>query len=142
MAKSQQIGKCGEILVMYKLLKKGIESSPLTTDNGIDLVAWIGEKAVTIQVKTIEKPQHGGKNTKPSIGWWVDKGCPAKSYAFVYLDEDKIWLMNKKQLDNLAQQQKTSHYHFFMYLENKRPRRDGKKDSISDFDKFLLENRV
>jgi hypothetical protein len=35
----QQIGKSGELLVQYKLLLHGIESSPLTTDSGIDLVA-------------------------------------------------------------------------------------------------------
>ena len=48
-----QIGKSGELLVQYKLLKYGIESSQLTTDTGIDLVAFSSkkEKAFTISKK-------------------------------------------------------------------------------------------
>lgn len=38
--KPAQIGRCGELLVQYRLLKFGIESAPLTTDSGIDLVAY------------------------------------------------------------------------------------------------------
>ena len=37
---TQQRGRCGELLVQYILLKHGIESAPLTTDTGIDLVAY------------------------------------------------------------------------------------------------------
>ena len=36
---TQQVGSCGELFVQYKLLKLGIESAPMTTDYGIDLVA-------------------------------------------------------------------------------------------------------
>lgn len=36
---TQQIGAAGELLVQYKLLKLGIDSSAMTTDSGIDLVA-------------------------------------------------------------------------------------------------------
>ncbi len=43
----QQIGKCGELLVQYMLLKHGVESAPLTTDPGIDLVALDG--AITMR---------------------------------------------------------------------------------------------
>ena len=39
MAKTRHIGKAGELLVQYKLIKYGIDSSPMTTDAGIDLVA-------------------------------------------------------------------------------------------------------
>jgi len=39
---TQQIGRCGELLVQYILLKHRIESAPLTTDVGIDLVAYPG----------------------------------------------------------------------------------------------------
>ena len=35
-----QIGKAGELLVQQKLLLNGIESAPLATDAGIDLVAY------------------------------------------------------------------------------------------------------
>jgi hypothetical protein len=35
-----QIGLAGELLVQEQLLLHGIESAPLTTDTGIDLVAY------------------------------------------------------------------------------------------------------
>ncbi|SLM45109.1 hypothetical protein NSND_62542 [Nitrospira sp. ND1] len=35
-----QIGKCGELLVQYRLLLLGVESAPMSTDTGIDLVAY------------------------------------------------------------------------------------------------------
>jgi hypothetical protein len=34
------IGAAGELLVQYKLLKQGIDSAAMTTDSGIDLVAY------------------------------------------------------------------------------------------------------
>ena len=50
-----QIGKSGE-QVQYRLLLLGIESAPMSTDNGIDLVAYSPRlaQAITIQVKTRE----------------------------------------------------------------------------------------
>ena len=55
----QQIGRCGELLVQYKLLMVGIESSHLTTDAGIDLAAYSPKKKrpSTIQVKTNLRPK-------------------------------------------------------------------------------------
>jgi len=37
---TQQIGKLGELLTQLKLLQFEIESAHLTTDSGIDLVAY------------------------------------------------------------------------------------------------------
>jgi hypothetical protein len=36
---TQRIGRMGELLVQYELLRHGIDSAPMTTDAGIDLVA-------------------------------------------------------------------------------------------------------
>ena len=51
---TQQVGRCGELLVQYRLLRLGVESAPMTTDSGIDLVAFDPKRqaVVTIQVKT------------------------------------------------------------------------------------------
>jgi hypothetical protein len=35
-----QIGRCGELLVQYELLLRGVETAPLSTDAGVDLVAY------------------------------------------------------------------------------------------------------
>jgi hypothetical protein len=58
----QQIGRCGELLVQQKLLLYGIESAPMTTDSGIDLVVYSPRErnALTIQVKTNLKAKPGG----------------------------------------------------------------------------------
>ena len=59
---TQQIGRLGELLVQYELLRNGIESAPITTDAGVDLVAYseIRGRSFTIQVKTNLAPKPGG----------------------------------------------------------------------------------
>lgn len=47
---TQQIGKCGELIVQYRLLSNGIESAPLTTDAGIDLVAFSNKKNMAVTI--------------------------------------------------------------------------------------------
>ena len=53
-----QIGAAGVLLIQYRLLTMGIESAPMTTDTGIDLIAYSdkSQRAVTIQVKACWKP--------------------------------------------------------------------------------------
>jgi hypothetical protein len=71
MLSKQQIGKCGELLVQYKLLLRGIESAPLTTDSRIVLVAHAlqKQKLITIQVKTNLKAKPGGGRGKLTLDW-------------------------------------------------------------------------
>ena len=78
---TQQIGKLGELLVQYRLLSLGIDSAPLTIDDGIDLVAYSRDRksAKTIQVKTNLKPKPGGGKGKPALDWWVPENSPAIS---------------------------------------------------------------
>jgi hypothetical protein len=42
-----QIGRAGELLVQEQLLLHGIESAPLTTDMGFDLVAYSAQNVGT-----------------------------------------------------------------------------------------------
>jgi len=81
--------------VQYKLLLYGIESSPLTTDSGIDLVAYSGKNqdAVTIQVKTNLKPKPGGGKGKLAIDWWIPVESPADLFALVDLEKNRVWLV-------------------------------------------------
>ena len=94
-----QIGKSGELLVQYKLLKYGIESSQLTTDTGIDLVAFSSkkEKAFTIQVKTNLNPKPGGGSGKLALDWWLRDNSPADIVALVDLSTDRIWMFLDKE---------------------------------------------
>ncbi|MDE8347718.1 MAG: hypothetical protein POH28_16320 [Acidocella sp.] len=93
---TQQIGKLGELLVQYRLLSFGIESAPMTTDSGIDLVAYSSsrEKVFTIQVKTNLKPKPGGGKGKAALDWRVPQESPAQLFALVDLSKDRIWTLN------------------------------------------------
>ena len=77
---TQQIGRLGELLVQYELLRHGIDSAPMTTDTGIDLVAYSpGKKtSFTIQVKANLAPKPRGGKGAAAIDWRVDEDCPAE----------------------------------------------------------------
>lgn len=81
---TQQIGRLGELLVQYELLRYAIDSAPMTTDSGIDLVAYSGVKncSITLQVKSNLTPKPGGGKGAPAVDWWVSEDCPAELYAF------------------------------------------------------------
>jgi hypothetical protein len=102
---SQQIGRCGELLVQYMLLKHGVESAPLTTDPGIDLVAFPNVSAfpdkrgkpVTIQVKT---STHHSEASDPMCKWllWeIPNNCPADYIAALDFECQKSWLIPTKE---------------------------------------------
>lgn len=119
---AEQKGKSGELLVMYRLLRYGIESAHLTTDTGIDLVAYhvIGRRPMTIQVKTASA-RRVGKSTL-CIGWTLSRGCPAHYVALVDFDREKVWLMDFASFMQRAQQQKEKARLWF-YVE--RPKRES-----------------
>jgi len=83
------------------LLKWGIESSSLTTDAGIDLVAYssINGKPVTIQVKT---SQHVGPTNDKWLEWQIPEDCPADYVAAVDLERNKFWLIETEKFKNTA----------------------------------------
>lgn len=140
-----QIGKAGELLVQQKLLLHGIESAPLTTDTGIDLVAYSPREmdAITIQVKTNLRPKPGGGKGKLSIDWWAPQDSPADIFSFVDLEHNRVWLIKTEELSSLAQQQPKDRFHFFMMVDPTAPvRRDGKPHHDYEFEQYLLENRV
>jgi len=98
------------------LLLAGVESAPLTTDYGVDLVAFSprNQKAVSIQVKTNHHPKHGGGKGKLALDWWVPDDSPADTVAFVDLSSSTVWLMKMLEVAKFAQQHSGGRYHFFM----------------------------
>lgn len=142
---TQQIGKSGELLVQLKLLLKGIESAPLTTDSGIDLVAYSdkNKEAITIQVKTNLKPKPSGGIGKMHLDWWIPDDSKVDLYAFVDLESSRVWIIPTPETSNLAQQNPEGRYHFFMAIDpTAKPRKDGKKVHDYDFQGYLLENKA
>ena len=133
------------MLVQYQLLQNGIESAPMTTDSGIDLVAYAskGKKAITIQVKTNQKPKPGGGKGRLAVGWWIPQESVAQLFALVELEQQRIWLVKNTEIDSLAQQKPTGRYHFFMVLDpDAKDRKDQKKFRLYEFEKYKLENRL
>jgi hypothetical protein len=118
----------------------------LTTDSGIDLVAYSGKKkvAVTIQVKTnlIAKP--GGGKGKLALDWWAPDESPADLFAFVDLEKNRVWFVKTSELPKLAQQNPEGKFHLYMYTDHttQTKRKDGKMSHDYEFTQFLLENTV
>ena len=142
---TQQIGKLGELLVQYRLLLIGVESAHLTTDAGIDLVAYSQEKkeATTIQVKTNLQPKPGGGKGKLALDWWVPDNSPAELFALVDISGNRIWLFTRDEMKEKAQQQPEGRLHFYIHTDPSIKRRsDAPAASLQEFEEYLLENRI
>ena len=144
LADSLRIGRAGELLVSYRLLRLGIESAPMTTDRGVDLVAFDAGagRAVTVQVKTVAGPKPAGGTGKPSLDWWVASDCPAELVALVELSGERIWMLRTPELAELAQQHSSRGYHLYMYLDPSVRLEPGKRALVDQFDDLLLEQRI
>ena len=141
---TQQIGKAGELLVQYELLVRGIESSQLTTDAGIDLVAYSSSrrKPMTIQVKTNLKPKPGGGRGKPALDWWLPEDSPATLVAFVDLSETRFWLFKTREVAKLAQQHSGARHHLYMWCDSSVKSRGNRPSRVEDFVSYLAANRI
>ena len=97
----RQKGRCGELIVQYILLKYGIESAPLTTDSGVDLVAYSpnGKRPITIQVKT---SSHLGPENDKWLLWQIKKECPADYIAAVDLERNMFWFIKTEEFMKIA----------------------------------------
>ncbi len=141
---TQHIGRAGELLVQYKLIKYGIDSSAMTTDYGIDLVAYSPRtmKAYTIQVKTHEKATPSGGKGKLALGWELREDSPAELVAITDLSIDSVWLFTHAEFVDLAQQYSPKGiYQLYMYYDE--TVKTSKAVAFkSQFDKYLLEERV
>jgi len=138
-----QIGRCGELLVQYHLLKRGIETAPMTTDAGIDLVAYFPKIArpITIQVKTNFQPTPAGGRGKMALGWWVPESSPAEWVALVNLETQSIWLISHSELSAVAHQRASGRLHLYFYTEPSAEPRLGNR-LARDFDQHLFDKQI
>ena len=138
-----QIGRCGELLVQLKLLRLGIDSAALSTDKGVDLVAYspTTSKAVSIQVKSNLKAKPGGGKGKLALDWWVKCPIPADYVALVDLSSDDVWLLSRDEFDSHAQQRSSGRLHLYMYVDpTARARKRTRLVQAYEFGQFLLPN--
>ena len=91
----------------------------MTTDNGIDLVAYSpssGEPK-TIQVKTNLEPKPGGGKGRLALDWWLKCSSPANFVALVDLESEQVWLLSHSEMQDFAQQRPSEQLHFYMYSD-------------------------
>jgi hypothetical protein len=144
LAKSQ-IGRAGELLVQYRLLLLGVDSAPMSTDTGVDLVAYspVSKQPSTIQVKTNLRPKPGGGKGKPALDWWIPAESPAALIALVDLLEERLWMFNTTEIATLAQQKSSDRYHLYMYTDpTAAPSKADRLTHAYEFQTYLLENRA
>jgi len=141
---TSQIGRLGELLVQYELLQCGIDSAPMTTDTGVDLVAYseARERSFTIQVKANLAPKQGGGKGASAIDWWIPEDCPAELYAFVDISTRRVWLLTKLELEEKAQQRSGGRLHFYMYLKTETGSVSYERHGDNRFEEFLFGNRA
>ena len=140
-----QIGRCGELLVQYHLLLLGIESAPMSTDTGVDLVAYspTRESAHTIQVKTNLKSKPGGGSGKAALDWWIPDVSPAEFVALVDLSSGLIWLLTHAEVLQHAQQRSSGRLHLYMHTDpTAKPRKTERFSHQWQFEQFLLSNHA
>ncbi len=141
---TQHIGAAGELLVQYKLLKHEIDSARLTTDAGLDMVVYVPARsmALTVQVKTKQKPTPGGGRGKLAIEWTFNPECGADLMAFVDLSSDSVWLFRMVEAEELAQQKLPSRHKLYWYTDMSVRRRAGVPLVQTEMEQFRLENRI
>ena len=91
---SLHIGAAGELLVQFRLVRNGIDSARLATDSGVDLVAYPPGtgRALTVQVKTVERSTPAGGKGALSTGVVFPRECPAEYLAIVRLSDETVWM--------------------------------------------------
>ncbi len=142
--KTAQIGQCGVLLLQFELLRNCIVSAPMTTDSGVDLVAYSPKsgKAITIQVKTNKEAKRGGGKGRNALDWWISTKNTAQYIAFVDLKSKSIWMFKKDEIPHVAQQKSGGKHHFYMYIDDDVKTRTGNAAHCYEFKKFLLENKI
>jgi hypothetical protein len=142
---SQHIGAAGELLVQYLLLKGGIDSARLTTDSGIDLVAYAPEtsSAVTIQVKTQERPLPAGGKGALALGYTFPHALRAELLALVDLSTDSSWLFSRDEALTMAQQRSPKDIRrLYWYLETPAQSRLDGQLSAPLLEQYRLSARI
>jgi hypothetical protein len=115
----------------------------MTTDSGIDLVAYSPDKkrAFTIQVKTNLAPKPGGGKGSAAIDWWVSEDCPAEWFAFADISTRRVWLLTRPELVSAAQQRSNGRLHLYMYTDPDSGALAFERHGAANFSEFLFENR-
>jgi hypothetical protein len=129
---TQHIGAYGQLLVQAQLLRLGIDSARMTSDSGIDLLAYDPDNGISfsVQVKTREpeKAGKGKRESRPSFGIGELKAGKADIFAFfahglrdtgqVRVIVESCWYLTKWELrDPKICSQRDGEFQFFVYSD-------------------------
>jgi len=89
----------------------------MTTDTGVDLVAYWDGVATTVQVKTAAKFRPSGGKGKPSSSWWVSDSKHVDYVSFALLEELRIWVLSWRDVRSMAVQHPPGRYHLGFYRD-------------------------
>lgn len=146
MLTTQHIGAAGELLVQYRLVKLGIDSARLTTDSGVDLVAYSpgANTAHTIQVKTQRAASPSGGKGALSVGFFFPHELRAEMLALTLLETDDVWIFTRDEARQLAQQNNARGMRQLYWYSEPRPPRAGSPAPLhaGDMKPYLLEHRA
>ena len=135
---TQKIGRAGELFVQYQFLKFGVDSSLMTTDYGVDLVAFhIGwQDPLLIQVKSTRvKPDADSK----WVEWSVRDELKANYVALVDITRDKAWLFAKEEFLKVSSSTGGKGLRLWWYLPEHRPPRATLTRVEDDYRENLVE---
>jgi hypothetical protein len=99
MAESAQTGAWGVLFVQQELLSEGVDSAQMTTDSGVDLVAYDAKskESFTIQVKT-----RAGAPSERRPDWKIKKKKrdDADLFAFVLKKKEggDCWYLSREEV--------------------------------------------
>lgn len=128
--------------MQYRLLKHGIDSARLTTDSGLDLVVYTPARgALTVQVKTSERPGPAGGRGALALGWTFNPDCGADLMAFVDLSTDSVWVFTMEEATDTARQTLPLRHRLYWHL-NPSPGLSAEALIQADMDRYRIENRI
>ena len=146
---AQHVGRCGELLVQYKFLKLGIDSAPMTTDRGVDLLAIdpkTRRKTVTVQVKAATHRRDARaatdqRETTEYVSWPVPYPSATDYAAVVDVIRDKVWMFTKKEIGAQARGKGNGERVLWWYIPGHRPKK-ARSRSEDWYERYAMDTVV
>ncbi len=135
---TQKIGRAGELFVQYAFLKCGIDSSLMTTDYGVDLVAFHRMLPVPllIQVKATRVKEEG---ETAWVEWDTRDELIADYVALVDIERNKAWLFRKDEFKRISTSTGGTGRRLWWYIPGRLPERARLKRAEEDYRNNILE---
>lgn len=117
-----------------------LEGAKKTNKPQITVAARTSAKPALIEVRTNFRPKPGGGKGAMALDWYVSDVSEAGWIAFVDLTSERVWLLTKNEVVQLAQQHASGRYHFYMYVDSAYDAESA--NHMKHFEAWLFDNRV